>query len=165
MAEHEETDCHTGRVTRHSSVVSIRLNGDRDGFRAQLRRHVEPSIGEFKELPEAASILWAEALSHDVDGIFEKHSRSTEVPRQAFHSLEPTVCHLHCCDRYIRYDAHDRSPSFLGRDCPERPHHDARSGQWIGGGSWNKWRGPASRGEAPFMPRKSAGEPLSASTS
>src|SRR5690348_5684309 len=43
----------------------------------------------------------------------------------------------------------DASLMIVLRDCwggiaQERPHHGARSGQWIARGSWNKWRGPTS---------------------
>src|ERR1700688_2115156 len=40
-----------------------------------------------------------------------------------------------------------RCSDVLGRDCPHFEEHVAHSCQLRGDGSWNKWRGPALRGE------------------
>src|ERR1700675_4442640 len=40
-----------------------------------------------------------------------------------------------------------RCSDVLGRDCPHLEEHVAHSCQLRGDGSWNKWRGPALRGE------------------
>src|ERR1700722_10506461 len=43
--------------------------------------------------------------------------------------------------------AQPTTPYFFGRDCPHLKEHVAHSCQLRGDGSWNKWRGPALRGE------------------
>src|ERR1700722_315496 len=43
--------------------------------------------------------------------------------------------------------AQPTTPYFFGRDCPHLKEHVAHSCQLRGDGSWDKWRGPALRGE------------------